>query len=173
MSGGSMQTDTVVDNLRDEFLEREVTYAGANGETRFVITKMPSTRGWDVLEEIREAAVNGPMNSMSDGSIQGVISALVMALPKPFVRQLRNIMFSYVTFTNRVAATPMVLAGNEETAFDLIEAEPIVIHYMLLRALAVNFTPSFTDLFGKISALLTSIGSPLNIENSPASSLLQ
>ena len=170
MPDGAVKVDQAVQDLRDEFLEREVTYAGAQGETRFTIAKMPATKGWDVLEEIREAATTGPMNALSDGSVQGAMTSLVMALPKQFTRQLRNTMFQHVTFTNRVAATPMVLAGNEETAFDLIEAEPIVLHYMLLRALAVNFTPSFTDLFGKISALLTSIGSPSNIVSSLASS---
>ena len=141
--------------VREEFLRREVTVTGTNGETAFTIGKMPATKGWDTLESIREA-VREPLESMHD------IKAIVTALPKLFARALRDTMFEHVTFRNRIAGTPLVLAGNEETAFDAIDAEPVAIYEMFLRSLCVNFTPSFEEIFERISSLQSSIGRPSN-----------
>lgn len=166
--GGPAPMAKVMGVVRDEFLKREFTVKGANGETEFTLAKMPATKGWDVLEEIRSAsgsASNGP----AGGGIEAEIKNLVAALPKEFARALRNTMFQYVTFRNRMAVSPMNLAGNEEVAFDAIEAEPLAIYEVFLRSLAVNFTPSFLELQDRISTFMSQTGLSLSTGNSPRS----
>ena len=139
--------------MADEFTRTEITVTGDSGETVFTLSKMPATKGWDTLEEIREAT-GGVMNVEHSGGANAAIAALVASMPKPFVRRLRSTMFEHVTFTNRVMQTPTVLAGNEETAFDMIGAKPVEIYELFLRILAVNFTDSFVAVKERISTLL-------------------
>ena len=147
--------DESQEKVREEFSRLEVTITGANGDTTFNFAKMPATKGWDTLEEIREAA--GGNIDLGAGGPATAIPALIRTLPKPFTRQLRDSMFKHVTFRNRMAQSPLELAGNEETAFDAIEAQPIAIYEVFVRSLTVNFTDSFVDLFEKISNFLSPI----------------
>lgn len=163
------QREQALAKVREEFLKREITVTGANGETEFTIAKMPATKGWDVLEQIRENA-GGALNMQHAGGIESAIQTLVAALPRTFARELRNTMFEYVTFRNRMAVSPMTLAGNEETAFDAIEAEPIAIYEIFLRSLAVGFTPSFVALLEKTSSFLSQISPSPDTGTSPPSS---
>ena len=160
----------VIDAIRDEFLQRDVTITGENGETRFAIGKMKASKGWDVLEEIREAANQPIADNAAIGGARDAMEAIVMALPRPFTRRLRDTMFAHVTFTNRVAVSGLPLAGAEETAFDAIDAEPVAIYEIFLRSLAVNFTPSFVELLEKIFRIESLISSRLGTETSPPSS---
>ena len=154
--------------VREEFLRQEVTIKGRSGETTFTIAKMPATKGWDTLEEIREAA--GGQISLGAGGIGGAMQSVVSALPKPFARQLRTTMFGHVTFRNHLAKDPLTLAGEEEMAFDAIEAEPLAIYEIFMRSLALNFTDSFVGLFARISSFLSPISRLPNTETSPPSS---
>ncbi len=157
-----------MDELREEFLKREVTVKGASGKTHFTLTKMPATKAWDVLEDIRDSA-SGALDVQHSGGTEAMVRALVGALPKPFARRLRDTMFGCVTFRNQMMQSPAVLAGNEETAFDAIEADPIAIYEMFLRSLSVNFTDSFVALFEKISTIQKSTGPLPNTETSQVS----
>ena len=136
--------------LEAEALKRDIVISGANGETRFHFDKMPATVGDDTLEIIREAVGM----DMADDPF-----AAIGRMPRAPMRELRNAMFAHVTFTNRIMKEPTVLKGMEEPAFDAIEAEPISIKLVLMRALAVNFTGSFRALYDGvlwISSLLPS-----------------
>ena len=133
-----------------EFLKREVTITGANGDTEFTISKLPATKGWDTLERIREQI--GRDFQFPRGEELGVIiMKTIGGLPRSFVADIRTTMFEHVTFRNRMAVSPMTLAGNEEMAFDAVEIEPADIYDLFLRTLCVNFTASFRDLFDKMS----------------------
>lgn len=164
--------EQVIADVRSEFLRPDITIKGEKGETKFHIEKMPAMEGWDVLEDIREAATS-PLNMQHAGGIESAVQALVTSLPKRFTRELRDVMFGHVTFTNRIMQTPTVLAGDEDSAFNAIGAEPIAVYELFLRTLAVNFTPSFLAMFEKISSILKSIGWLPSTAKSPPSSPLQ
>lgn len=160
--------DVVKGELGEEFLKTSLTVEGSNGETTFSLGKMPATTGWDVLEEIREAST-APLK-FDEADPRDMFQAVVLSLPKPFTRRLRDKMFAYVTFQNRMQQTPEVLAGHEEEAFDAIGAEPIEIYDLFIRSLAVNFTPSFLAMLDKILSMMTRIGKLQSIGISPPSS---
>lgn len=143
-----------LNSFSDEFCRAEVVIKGGKGETKFVLSKMPGTVAWDTLEDIREALSDPILKRGSDA--RGFMEQILLALPKPFTRRLRDKMFNYVTFTNAIARTPLTLAGSEETAFDAIDAEPVAIYEVFVRALAVNFTGSYRDLVARISIPQTS-----------------
>ena len=143
-----------LNSFTDEFCRLQITVTGANGETKFTLSKMPGTIAWDTLEDIREALSDPILKRSNDA--RGVMEQILLALPKQFTRRLRDRMFQYVTFTNSIARTPLTLAGAEETAFDAIDAEPVAIYEVFVRSLAVNFTGSYRDLVARISIPPTS-----------------
>ena len=87
------------------------------------------------------------------GSLEAAIVKVLVALPRVFVKNLQSTMFEKVMYTNRMANSPTVLKGNEDTAFDAIGAKAVDIKHVLGRAFAVNFFDSFTDLHDLIAWL--------------------
>ena len=144
--------EAVLEDLKADFLRREITVEGADGKTVFMFDKMPALEGWDTLEDIRANSVQ-PLNLVHAGGIEPAIDALIGGLPKQFTRELRDKMFAHVRFRNHLAQTPVVLAGDEAMAFHTIGAEPIAVYNVFARALAVNFTPSLVALFDRISTI--------------------
>ena len=148
-----MSADQARQNILDEFLARDVTISGTNGSTAFRIGKMPALAGWDVLEEIRVES-GGQLNVEHEGGVRTAFAAVLAGFSRPFVARLRTTLFEHVSFTNELATNPQVLAGAEDMAFNHIEAEPGHVYELLLRCLAVNFTPSFLAVSARISSLL-------------------
>ena len=131
------------------------------GDTRFHLDKMGAMEAWRVLEVIRKEASNVaglPITdlmtqlrgaTMDDAIRIGAKVALaVIGLPVPFVEGLRKTLFKHVRFTGNGAQTPQMLMGAEDMAFNGLE--PVAIYEVLVRSLAVNFTPSFAGLAGQI-----------------------
>ena len=151
------------EGLSEDALCETVVVTGATGETTFTLHKVPALEGWDILEEIREAS-GGALNVEHAGGIQSAFSALLTALPRPFTKQLRDRMFAHVTFTNRVAKTPLQLSGNEDTAFNLIDAEPSAVYEVFVRALMRSFTGSCVALVERIFSIRDRVTQLSNIE---------
>ena len=148
-----MTAEQVRQQILDEFLARDVTITGDNGDTAFRIGKMPALAGWDVLEDIRVES-GGTLDMDHAGGVRTAFATMLAGFSKPFVARLRTTMFQHVTFTNSVARDAQVLAGAEDMAFNHIEAEPGHVYELLLRCLAVNFTPSFLAASEKILSLM-------------------
>ena len=136
------------------------------GDTRFMLDKMGAMEAWRVLEVIRKEISNVAGLPITDLMTQlrgadmddairigAKVAMAVMGLPVPFVEGLRKTLFKHVRFTGNGAKTPQVLAGAEDMAFNGLE--PVAIYEVLVRSLAVNFSPSFAgglpDLISRVA----------------------
>ena len=134
-----------------EVLKREFTIKGSAGASCFTFEKMPATVGDEVLDSIREQLGTGFQMPNESGGLDKAFIVVLASLPRDYVVNLQQTMFGFVRFTNEMATSPGLLAGNEVTAFDAIEAEPGAIKHILLRSMAVNFTSSLRDLYGALN----------------------
>lgn len=115
------------------------------GEVRFIFDRMGAMEGWRVLESIRTEMATTELPSGADAGESFI--RMVMALSPAFIDRLRQTMFAHVRFS-RSTNTLLRLAGGEDMAFEGLE--PIAIYEVLLRSLAVNFTPSWRDLASRL-----------------------
>ena len=149
-----------VAELEAELLKVEWTLTGRNGETRFFFERFGAVKGDEILDRIREQ-IGGSFDLPNPGGdVEAAFLKVLAALPRPFVKQLQATMFEVVKFSNRIAETPLVLVGNEETAFNAIGAKAIDLKHVLGRALAVNFFDSFSELGDLFSWLESPSSSP-------------
>ena len=139
----------------------------AIGETRFRIAKLAAIPAWRLLERIR-AEVGRTLQGLDmpeagEGKSAAMVAALsaVLALPEPFVESLRVTLFKHVQYSNRHVGQLSPLDGSEDSAFDGLE--PVAVYEVLVRSLAVNFSPSFRGLFA-----LTSFGAATSSPPEPS-----
>ena len=109
---------------------------------------------FDVLEDIREAlgAASTNIGELSSLDSKGIMMALiqtVLRLPKENAKLIRRKLFRQVFFSRPNAST-MVLEGNEDVAFDGLEATSIYIVFG--RAVLVNFFRSFEGAMSRIQS---------------------
>ena len=143
----------------DSLTETEVEIAG----TRFFIAKLPAMAAFDMMEIVRHelgrSQAGALQNGEPDAMFPGLIN-MVMSLDPTFVSQVRRKLFERVSFANTRASTPQQLAGAEDMAFDGLE--PVAVYEVLVRCLAVNFTPSLHALGSRFNGVdLNSIRSSL------------
>ena len=137
--------------------------------TTFTIKKLPPEDAFDVLEDIRESIGGRMMTTLaakqvlSEGSIGEMINQVVkiflsvlVAMPKNDAKKVRSALFEQVSFKNRLNRAEMRLKGNENLAY--ADLEPIHIHELWLRSMAINFQGSWSVM----SSLFE-----LNDQNSP------
>ena len=119
--------------------------------TRFFIAKLPAMAAFDLMElmrhELGKSQSGAVSNDGSDAMLPGLIN-MVMSLDPAFVSQVRRKLFERVSFSNQRAPTPQQLAGAEDMAFDGLE--PVAVYEVLVRSLAVNFTPSLRALGSRL-----------------------
>ena len=127
------------------------------GKTEFKIDPLLPMEGFDVLEEIREAAISPGnlyhvLENPTQEGIRNALIAVLSSLPKPIVKSIQKQMFTAVTFTNETAVTPQVLAGREGMAFDSLQGlTPFDVYNVTVRCLAVNFLASSLDFLSRLS----------------------
>ena len=73
---------------------------------------------------------------------------LILSVDPVGLENVRKYLFAEITFTNANAKTAMPLAGNEGLA--LSGLEPVAVYEILMRALAVNFTESFSAILSRL-----------------------
>ena len=122
--------DEILKEFNDEMLKEEYQLVGRDGETMFFFERFGAVKGDEVLDKIR-VATGGDFSSIA-------------TLPREFMLEIQRDMFSVTYFTNRMAKTKMLVHGAEETAFDAVGAAAIDIKHILMRAIAVNFSDSFS-----------------------------
>ena len=120
------------------------------GETHFLIDKLPAMQAWRVLERIRHELAKTEVTIPTNGQNPDALLRSVLSLDPAFVEGLRRDIFAHVRFTNARAQTPQQLASAEDMAFDGLE--PVAIYEVMLRALAVNFMPSFREIGSRLGA---------------------
>ena len=139
----------------DGLTEPEVEITG----TRFFIAKLPAMAAFDLMELIRHELGKSQSVALPEGAPDVLVSGLirmVMSLDPAFVSGVRRKLFERVSFSNQRAPTPQQLAGAEDMAFNGLE--PVAVYEVLVRSLAVNFTPSLRALGSRLGgADLTSI----------------
>ncbi len=115
--------------------------------TRFFIAKLPAMAAYDLMELIRHELGKSQALVMPEGGEDATVSGLlrvVLSLDPSFVKMVRRKLFERVSFANARATKPQQLAGAEDMAFDGLE--PVAVYEVLVRCLAVNFTPSLRAL---------------------------
>ena len=112
------------------------------GDTTFRIRKMLAMEAYEVLEIIRPG-VKGALSKVS-GGFEDVVTSVVFGLDREIVEQCRQRMFACITFTRPNSPDPRTLATREDEGFAGMEAHAV--YETLVRAFAVNFTPSFSVL---------------------------
>ena len=127
--------------------------------TRFFIAKLPAMAAFDLMETIRHELGRSQAPAAPENAPDVLAPSLirvVLSLDPAFVSQVRRKLFERVSFSNQRAPTPQQLAGAEDMAFDGLE--PVAVYEVLVRSLAVNFTPSLRALGSRLGgADLTSI----------------
>ena len=161
-----------VAKLAQSFQERDIDLNG----TKFTIGKLLAEENFELMEILRPA-LGDKLHDLLDKGLQehkgedaakkqkqrtqdfavAMITA-ILGLPAPVIRDVRERLFRHVSFTNRLAVDPMVLAEDTGTAF--VDLEFIHIYEMLVRCMAVNFTQSFRDLASRFGAPLPNSPSP-------------
>lgn len=120
-------------------------------DTKFNIAKMPPMEGFKLVEEIRVNLVfaSGKM-AVGDGteaSNATLFIKSILGLDPKFVKKIMDSLFGYVEFSGGASGVEQgwaKLKGLEDSAF--INFEVIQIYEVLVRALYVNFSGSFTGL---------------------------
>ena len=131
----------------DGLTEPEVEMMG----TRFFIAKLPAMAAFDLMELIRHELGKSQSVTLPEGAPDVLVSGLirmVMSLDPAFVSGVRRKLFEHVSFSNQRVPTPQQLAGAEDMAFDGLE--PVAVYEVLVRCLAVNFTPSLRALGSRL-----------------------
>ena len=128
------------------------------GETRFHIAKLPAVqarRTWrELLHAIGETGMAGSLGGLDLADAAFAPTALlvlvqgVLTLDVDYLERLQGQIFSAVTFQNGAAATPQPVGPAQEMAF--MTLEPVEVDELLLRGLAVNFTPSLQRLVSRL-----------------------
>ena len=132
------------------------------GETRFEITKLPAKPAHRLWRETVHAATQTTLiDAVSKADVAdqpGVMAEIttivikgILGLDVDFLDHLQSQLFQHVRFTNASARTQQKVAGAEDTAFAGLE--PVDIDELMVRAFAVNFTPSLLKIVSKVTAL--------------------
>ena len=123
------------------------------GDTHFKIIKLYAMASYKLFEKIRVAASEKLAGiDFSGGFGQQQAMTALMSLPPQFVEDLRVELFASILFRNRNdAKTFQKLGGAEDMAFQGLE--PVAVYEVLLRSLAVNFSPSFLKLARELDFL--------------------
>ena len=131
------------------------------GETRFHIGKLPAVQarrtGRELLHAIGETGLASSLGGLdvNDQAIDAkallILVQGVLTLDVDYLERLQTQVFSAVTFQNGSAATPQPVGPAQEMAF--MTLEPVDVDELLLRALAVNFTPSLQRLASRLGAV--------------------
>ena len=157
------------ENIAAQFKVRDVTLTGEDGgTTTFHIGKLFPMDAFRVLEKIRTALGVGMASVPAGQSTAASIVAVVLSLPEDRFTEVRNLLFSHVTFTDKNVQTPLHVAGMEEQAF--ANLDPLNIYEIFLRCVAVNFFQSFKGLLSRIGPMLQDI-LPQDTKTSTPSSL--
>ena len=123
------------------------------GNVKFRIGKLSALNGWSMLERIRFSLSKTDIATadIGDGEIASmqVFAKVVLGLDPDLVNDLRHKLFAHVEFkTEAVERGWMPLKDAVDMAF--AELEPSAIYEVLVRALIVNFTPSFNELVSRL-----------------------
>ena len=132
-----MTTETLSANISEGLLENEFEI----GKTKFYLSKLPAMAAYALLEQIRHeiGKTGNEVPESADPENTFPLVKLVLALDPKFVEGVRRELFEKVEFTD--PGNPrQKLAGAEDFAFNGLE--PIAVYEVLLRSLAVNFSPS-------------------------------
>ena len=127
------------------------------GNVRFAIGKLPAMRAFTLLEYIRKAVADQDSTAgvqLSDPAVSVVMLIKAFAgLPPEHVAYVRDELFEDIQFWNDSirGGNGMKLSGSEDTAFK--ELEPIHIYELIVEALKVNFTGSFSAISSKFPAV--------------------
>ena len=132
------------------------------GETRFEIAKLPAKPAHRLWRETVNAATKTSLidvvakaDRAEDPGVMGEIITTVikgiLGLDVDFLEHLQSQLFQHVRFTNANARSLQKVAGAEDTAFAGLE--PVDIDELMVRAFAVNFTPSLLKIVSKVTAL--------------------
>lgn len=126
-----------------ELEQREFEIEG----THFIMEKMPAMQAFDLFENIRheldsvvdtadlKQALSGIDANEADGNFFASVIKLVLRLRPEFLATVRHQLFEYVRYQTPDSPGSRVLQNEEFKAF----TEPLDIHEILVRALAVNF----------------------------------
>ena len=114
--------------------------------TVFTIQQLLAMEGFRVWEPLRvelfERASRMPL-TVSGNSMIALVGVL-LSVSESTLDRVRSKLFEQVLFTNQNAQTPMVLAGNENMAFNGLET--VHVYEVLVKCLVINFTPSLLEL---------------------------
>ena len=103
---------------------------------------------FDLLEDIRPSVGMGITAILGKGLPTTTILAMVLNLPKNTFSNIKSKLFQNVSFTNTNMKSPTILAGNEDVAFNGLEA--LDIYQIFFRAFVVNFFSQFNVLLSHI-----------------------
>ena len=119
--------------------------------SEFSIEKLPPMKGFRIAEEIRvnlaESADRFEVKGGSETESATLFFKALLGLPPDFIDELMSKMFEHIQFTGKDTGTEkgwQSLSGSEDSAF--INFEVINIYEVLVRALYVNFSGSFSEI---------------------------
>ena len=131
--------------------ESEVTITSGEYSTNFKINKLLAMDAFDLLEDIRPSVGMGITAILGKGLPTTTILAMILNLPKNTFSNIKSKLFQGVSFTNTNMKSPTILAGNEDVAFNGLEA--LDIYQIFFRAFVVNFFSQFNVLLSHIAPL--------------------
>ena len=129
-------------------------------DTTFTIHKLLPMEGYRVWEPLRVELFDRASRaaiSLDTSSVAAIVG-IILSVSEPVLERVRVKMFEQVFFRNQTAQTEMTLTGNEAMAFQNLEV--IHVYEIIVKCLAVNFTPSLLELLSLMDRVLPSSPPP-------------
>lgn len=154
-------TGPLLESLRstlDEWeAERQFTLGEPPRAVQFRVAKLNAMPCFRLWESVRVAAFDS-LRKGNDLALGTNVITAILSLPEEVVERLRAEMFRRVWFRTPEVSGELLLAGAEDTAFELIGASAV--YQVLGRCIAINF-------FDTLSAALSRSGAGSPISSPP------
>ena len=146
-----MTTDSDLQRAIGFFEQQDIPRQFSINDTRFMMNKLPPMDGYRVWEPYRVEVFDRIQSIELEANTKSVVAlaGLLLGVSEPVQERARQEMFKEITFQNETAVTPMVLAGNENIAFQGMEVAHV--YEVFLRAFALNFMGSLRAIVSRIA----------------------